>query len=204
MLALAGPAGQPKRTFEHYYTRSLAFLILWVGLAPITICHYAVGKAGDIAGRMRPEPVLPIAQTILVGADGNNAVIPTPDGTDAHRPLCWMNQGLEFDFEQPVSPDEMRLTGDHVPIQKVKGVNIWLGHANGIAGQHLARDSGVLDGRQDIPIAAGIQQHAELRGVSRNRQPSETQPTGARDTAQGTGTLRSFRPMVRGKRRVSG
>jgi hypothetical protein len=123
MLALAGPASQPRRTFERYFTRGLAFLILWIGLAPLAI--YAAGKAGDIVERMRPEPVLPIAQTILVGADGNNMVIPTPDGTDARRPLCWLNQGLEFDFAQPVSPDEMRLTGDHVPIQTIKGVKIW-------------------------------------------------------------------------------
>jgi hypothetical protein len=123
MLALAGPASQPRRTFEHYFTRSLAFLILWIGLAPLAI--YFVGKAGDIVDRIRPERVLPIAQTILVGADGNNAVIPTPDGTDAHRPLCWMNQGLEFDFAQSVSPDEVRLTGDHVQIQAIKGIKIW-------------------------------------------------------------------------------
>jgi hypothetical protein len=123
LLALAGPATWQRRSFEHYFTRGLALFILWVGVAPLAI--FVTGKAGDIVDRTQTRPALPIAHTILVGSDGNNMEIPTPDGTDAHRPLCWMNQGLEFDFAQPVLPEKMRLTGDHVPIQEVKGVKIW-------------------------------------------------------------------------------
>ncbi len=36
-----------------------------------------------------------------------------------------MNQSLEFDFAEPIIPEAVRLAGDHVPIQKIKGIDIW-------------------------------------------------------------------------------
>ena len=122
-LSMAGPADRPKNTVERYLSGSMAFLILWIGLAPLAV--FVVGKAGEVVSRVRSQPALPIAHTILLGADGNNREIPNPDGTDEHRPICALNQGLEFDFAQPATFDEMRLTGDHVPIQKIKGIDIW-------------------------------------------------------------------------------
>jgi hypothetical protein len=123
LLALAGPSDRPRKPFERSFTGSLAFLILWIGIAPLAI--FAVGKTSETIRSIRNPPVIPIAHTILVGFNGYKTDVPNMDGTDEHHQLCWMNQSLEFDFAEPVVPSEMRLTSDHVRIQKVKGIDIW-------------------------------------------------------------------------------
>jgi hypothetical protein len=123
LLAFAGPIGLPRKRVERYLSGGLAFFLVWVGITPLAI--YAVGKAAEIPERLRNEPPLPISKTILVGYDGFKIDVPNLDGDDAHHQLLWMNQSLEFDFPEPVIPETMRLSGDHVQIQNIKGVNIW-------------------------------------------------------------------------------
>lgn len=122
-LAFGGPVDSPKNRAERYLTGGLAFLLLWVGIAPLAI--FATGKAASISERLRDEHPLVIAKTLLIGYDGNKTAVPNIDGNDAHHQLCWKNQSLEFDFAEPSMPEAMRLAGDHVQIQNVKGVDIW-------------------------------------------------------------------------------
>jgi hypothetical protein len=126
-FALAGPSESPRRQFDRYFTRGLAFVLLWFGLSPLAI--FAVGKTTDIVQNLQHREAVPITHTLLLGADGFNAEFPNMDGTDAHSQLRWLNQGLEFDFASPVFLTSMRLTSDHVQIQRVKGIDIWWANA---------------------------------------------------------------------------
>jgi hypothetical protein len=123
LLSLSTPVGRPRNPVERYLTGGLAFFLLWVGITPLAI--YFVGKAGEISDRVRNQPALPIAHTFLIGADGRKDQVPNLDGIDEHHELLSMNQSLEFDFAEPEVPEAVRLTGDHVPIQKIKGIDIW-------------------------------------------------------------------------------
>jgi len=121
-FAMIVPVEAVKNAWERYLSRALAVFVLWTGLCPLAI--FAVEKTASKVEGWRRLQKLPIAHTILVGIDGNNIEFPTPDGSDAHRQLCWMNQGLEFDFPEPLRPVTMTLATDHIPVQEVKGVMI--------------------------------------------------------------------------------
>jgi hypothetical protein len=122
-LAMVVPADQKKRIFDRYFTRGLGLTILWIGVSPLAI--FAAGKIAATGDAVRGLAPVPVAHTRLLGADGTRTDVATPDGRDEHHQLCWLNQGLEFDFATPRFPSELRLSTDHIPIQNVKGVNIW-------------------------------------------------------------------------------
>ena len=110
------------RKVIRYWAGGLGTFIVWVGVLPLA--WFLVARMDAAILNFRALPLVPVASTVLVGADGVRQVTPNVDGVNEHRQLYWLNQSAEFKFDPPKLLSAMRISGDHLSILRVKGVEL--------------------------------------------------------------------------------
>ena len=105
-----------------YWAAGLGMFIVWVGVLPLA--WFMTARMDAAILNFRALPLVPVASTVLMGADGVRQVTPNVDGVNEHRQLYWLNQSAEFTFDPPKLLSAMRISGDHLSILRVKGVDL--------------------------------------------------------------------------------
>lgn len=105
-----------------YWATGLAVFLVWVGAVPLAWFILARGEAA--IRTFRTPPVAAVATTELIENDGSRTSIANLDGKNEHRQFYNLTQSAQFDFDPPVFLSSVRVSGDHVEVQNVKGVNL--------------------------------------------------------------------------------
>jgi len=112
---------KPSRVIT-YWATGLAIFIVWVGAVPLA--WFLVGRADAAIQTFRNPPRVAVATTELIGDNGTRTITPNLDGQNQHRQLYALNQSAEFNFDPPVLLSSIRVSGDHVEVLNVKGVEL--------------------------------------------------------------------------------
>ena len=105
-----------------YSAAGLGMFIVWVGVLPLA--WFLTARMDAAILNFRALPVVPVASTVLVGADGVRQVTPNVDGFNEHKQQYWLNQSAEFRFDPPTLLSAMRISGDHISVLRVKGIDL--------------------------------------------------------------------------------
>ncbi len=105
-----------------YWAKGLAVFLFWVGVVPFA--WFLLGRADAAIQSFRHEPAVPVATTEFVDPDGTHEQVPNIDGADKNSQLYSMDQAAEFNFNPPALLSHVRLSGDHLEVLDVKGVEL--------------------------------------------------------------------------------
>ena len=100
------------------YVECVCAILFLFAVAPLAV--FALGKTEYLVNGMRAmDPPVSVAKTARTPKAGQPEAIPNLDGAGRTFKLT---DDVEFDFAQPVRLSAVRLSGEHTPVQNVRGV----------------------------------------------------------------------------------
>ncbi len=105
-----------------YWSKGLAVFLIWVGAVPFA--WFFLGRADAAVQSFRHEPKVLVESTESVSALGAKEQVPNIDGVDRNTRVYSLDQAAEFNFDPPALLSHVRLSGDHLKILNVKGVDL--------------------------------------------------------------------------------
>jgi len=105
-----------------YWAKGLAVFLIWVGAVPLA--WFLLGRADGAIESFRHAPKVLVTTTEMVASNGSRVAVANLDGADQHRQLYSLEQAAEFTFDPPALLASIRISGDHLQVLDVKGVQL--------------------------------------------------------------------------------
>jgi len=93
-----------------------------VGAVPLA--WFLLGRADGAIESFRHAPKVLVTTTEMVASNGSRIAVANLDGADQHRQLYSLEQAAEFTFDPPALLASIRISGDHLQVLDVKGVQL--------------------------------------------------------------------------------
>jgi hypothetical protein len=120
LLAFLYPAASVQPVFARPFAKGLAFVFLWIGIAPAAL--WASGLLAQAIDSVHPARAFYAAASYDIPPSGPVVPIAPIVGSDATRHTFPLSHAAQFQLIQPAYLSGIRLSGDHIEIQEIKGV----------------------------------------------------------------------------------
>lgn len=120
LVAFVYPATPAAPRFARPFARAVALVFVWIGIAPAAL--WAASLLTETMAALHPAPVIHAATAYDIVLPATVLPIAPPDGNDLTRHTFALSHVAQFHFLKPEYFSGLRLSGDHIPIQELKGV----------------------------------------------------------------------------------